>query len=128
VDRAGQRRDVTTVTLSVEQRAMLAATAAQMAADHPTRDEEMIAGEQTSGELWSALVTDGFLELVVAEVNVEPTLNAALVLEQLARGIATVPYLGTARALSLLQATQSEGAEYADLLAGRPGCVVLDRG
>jgi alkylation response protein AidB-like acyl-CoA dehydrogenase len=126
VDRAEQRRDVTTVTLSVEQ-SMLAATAAQMVADHPTRDEETIAGEQTSGALWSALVTHGFLELVVAEVNEEPTLNAALVLEQLARGIAAVPYLGTALALSLLQATQPEGAEYADVLAGRPGCVVLDR-
>jgi len=117
---------VTTVALSVEQ-SMLAATAAHMVADHPTHDEELIAHEHASGALWSALVAHGFLELVVAEASEEPTLNAALVVEQLARGICTVPYLGTALALGLLQATQPQGAEFADVLAGRPGCVVFDR-
>jgi alkylation response protein AidB-like acyl-CoA dehydrogenase len=118
---------VTTVALSADQ-SMLAATVAQMVADHPTNDEEMIAHEHASGALWSALVAHGFLELVVAEVSEEPTLNAALVLEQLARGISAVPYLGTALALSVLQATRPQSAELADVLAGRPGCVIFDRG
>ena len=46
--------------------------------------------------------------------------------EQLARGLSAVPYLGTQLALGLLAAARPGGAEVAELLAGRPGCVVLD--
>jgi alkylation response protein AidB-like acyl-CoA dehydrogenase len=117
---------MTTVALSVEQ-SMLAATAAHMVADHPMHSEELIGDQRATGTLWSTLVANGFLKLVVAEAGEEPTLNAALVLEQLARGISAVPYLGTALALSLLQLAQPHGPEFTEVLAGRPACVVLDR-
>lgn len=119
---------MTTVALSEEQR-MLVETAAQMVADHPTRNEAEIERARSTGALWSALVANGFIEMIVPDVCEpadEPTLNGALVVEQLAQGLSAVPYLGTLLALGLLDAAHLSGAHLAEILAGRPACVVLD--
>jgi hypothetical protein len=103
-NRTGESEDVTTVAVSIEQ-SMLAATAAQTVSDHPY-DEQMIVHRSTKTALWSALVAHGF---GVGRGGCErrATLNAALVLERLARGVSVVPYLGTALALNLLQAANA---------------------
>ena len=119
---------MTWVALTDEQR-MLAATTAQMVADHPTVTDAEVEHQRGTGELWGAMVANGLVALVVAEQpdDDEPTLNAALVVEQLARGVSAVPYLGTVLALGLLHAAAPHGAEITEILAGRPGCVVVDR-
>ena len=102
---------MTTVALSEEQH-MLVETAAQMVADHPTRNEAEIERVRSTGTLWSALVANGFIELIVPNVcepTNEPTLNGALVVEQLAQGLSVVPYLGTLLALSLLDTAHLRG-------------------
>jgi len=119
---------VTWVALTDEQR-MLAATTAQMVADHPTVTDAEVERQRGTGELWGAMVANGLVALVIAEQSDddEPTLNAALVVEQLARGVSAVPYLGTVLALGLLHAAAPHGTEIAEILAGRPACVVVDR-
>jgi alkylation response protein AidB-like acyl-CoA dehydrogenase len=120
---------VTWVALTGEQR-MLAATTAQMVADHPTFTGAEIEHQRGSRELWGAMVASGLVALVIAEqpdAGGESTLDAALVVEQLARGVSAVPYLGTLLALGLLRAAAPHGAEITEVLDGRPGCVVVDR-
>jgi alkylation response protein AidB-like acyl-CoA dehydrogenase len=120
---------VTWVALTDEQR-MLAATTAQMVADHPTFTGAEIEHQRGSRELWGAMVASGLVALVIAEqpdAGGESTLDAVLVVEQLARGVSAVPYLGTLLALGLLRAAAPHGAEITEVLDGRPGCVVLDR-
>ena len=120
---------MTWVALTDEQR-MLAATTAQMVADHPTFTGAEIEHQRGSRELWGAMVASGLVALVIAEqpdAGDEPTLDAALVVEQLARGVSAVPYLGTLLALGLLRAAAPHGAEITEVLDGRPGCVVVDR-
>ena len=119
---------MTWVALTDEQR-MLAATTAQMVADHPTFTGAEIEHQRGSRELWGAMVASGLVALVIAEqpdAGGESTLDAALVVEQLARGVSAVPYLGTVLALGLLRAAAPHGAEITEVLDGRPGCVVLD--
>jgi alkylation response protein AidB-like acyl-CoA dehydrogenase len=119
---------MTTVALSAEQ-SMLVTTTEHMVADHPTRNEAEIEHERATGTLWSVLVANGFIELAVRKegpTTGEPTLNASLVMEQLARGLSAAPYLGTLLALGLLEASQVRGAHSAEILGGRPGCVILD--
>jgi alkylation response protein AidB-like acyl-CoA dehydrogenase len=119
---------VTWVALTDEQR-MLAATTAQMVADHPTFTGAEIEHQRGSRELWGAMVASGLVALVIAEqpdAGGESTLDAVLVVEQLARGVSAVPYLGTLLALGLLRAAAPHGAEITEVLDGRPGCVVLD--
>jgi alkylation response protein AidB-like acyl-CoA dehydrogenase len=119
---------VTSVALTDEQR-MLAATTAQMVADHPTVTDAEVERQRGTGELWGAMAANGLVALVIAEQpdDDEPTLNAALVVEQLARGVSAVPYLGTVLSLGLLHAAAPHGEEITEILAGRPGCVVVDR-
>ncbi len=119
---------MTWVALTDEQR-MLAATTAQIVADHPTITDAEVEHQRGTGELWGALVANGLVAMVIAEqpdADDDPTLNAALVVEQLARGVSAVPYLGTVLALGLLHAAEPRGAEITEILAGRPGCVVVD--
>jgi alkylation response protein AidB-like acyl-CoA dehydrogenase len=122
---------VTWVGLTEEQR-MLADTAARMVADHPTLADAQIEQRRAAGDLWRSMVARGLVGLVVSDDSDddsdgdEPTLNAALVIEQLARGVSAVPYLGTVLALGLLGASAPHGAEVDEILAGRPGCVVVD--
>jgi alkylation response protein AidB-like acyl-CoA dehydrogenase len=119
---------VTSVALTDEQR-MLGATTAQMVADHPTVTDAEVERQRGTGELWGAIAANGLVALVIAEQpdDDEPTLNAALVVEQLARGVSAVPYLGTVLSLGLLHAAAPHGEEITEILAGRPGCVVVDR-
>jgi alkylation response protein AidB-like acyl-CoA dehydrogenase len=119
---------VTRVALSEEQ-VMLASTAAQLVVDHPTLVDPGLERTPVEAKLWASLVDCGFIELARPRAHHGAggtTLDASLVIEQLARGLSAAPYLGTMLALDLMVAVASDGEELGEILAGRPGCVVLD--
>lgn len=119
---------MTRVALSEEQ-VMLAATTAQLVADHPTVLDPGPERAPIEAKLWESLVECGLVGLTVPEERRGAggsTMDAAVVIEQLARGLSAAPYLGTVLAVGLVLAAAPSGNELADLLAGRPGCVVLD--
>lgn len=119
---------MTSVALSEEQR-MLAATTAQLVADHPTLSDPDPARAPLEAKLWDSLVHSGLVAMAAPDErdsSDETTLNVALVVEQLARGVSATPYLGTQLALGLLLAVTPGGVEARELLAGRRGCVVLE--
>jgi alkylation response protein AidB-like acyl-CoA dehydrogenase len=119
---------VTRVALSEEQ-VMLARTAAQLVADHPTVLGPGADSAPSESKLWDSLVLCGFVELVVPRERNGAggsTVDAALVIEQLARGLSSAPYLGSVLALGLVLAAAPDGDQVADLRGGRQGCVVLD--
>ncbi len=120
---------MTRVALTDEQ-AMLSATTAQLVTDYPTLADPGPDRSRAEAGLWDALVAAGLVGLVVAAERdgaEGATIDAALVTEQLARGAAAAPYLGTVLALDLLSAVAPEGPDTAELVAGRPGAVVVDR-
>jgi alkylation response protein AidB-like acyl-CoA dehydrogenase len=119
---------LTRVALSEEQ-VMLAGTTAQLVTDHPTVLDPGPERAPIEAKLWDALVDCGLLGLAVPEARGGAggsTVDAALVIEQLARGLSAAPYLGTTLAVGLMLAAAPNGDELAELLGGRPGCVVLD--
>jgi alkylation response protein AidB-like acyl-CoA dehydrogenase len=94
---------VTRVALSDEQ-VMLTRTAAQLVADHPTGLDPGPERAPIEAKLWDSLVQCGLVELVVPRERGGAggsTVDAALVIEQLARGLSAAPYLGTVLALGL---------------------------
>ena len=119
---------MTRVVLTEEQ-TMLATTTAKMVADHSILDNSAVDNERAIAGLWAALVANGLIGLAVPEKHggIGGTIfDVALVVEQFARGLSGVPYLGTVLALDLLEAATPGGTEAAALLSGRPGCVVLE--
>ena len=126
---------MTWVALTEEQRMLSSTTARMVAANTPISGHASGTGgdtrlvEQGQARLWELLVSNGLVGLVIPERGDGAggtTVDAALVVEQLARGLAPVPYLGTVLALGLLLTARPEGSEVAALLSGRPGCIVLE--
>jgi alkylation response protein AidB-like acyl-CoA dehydrogenase len=120
---------VTRVALSEEQM-MLTSTAAQLVVDHPTLVDPGPERAAVETRLWESLVDCGLVALLVPQGlggEAGSVLDAALVVEQLARGVAAVPYLGTALATALVVAAGPNGTELGELLAGRRGSVVFDQ-
>lgn len=120
---------MTRVALS-EEEVMLAATTAQLVIEHPTLVDPGPKRVALETKLWGSLVDCGLVALLVPQGyggEGGTALDAALVVEQLARGVAAAPYLGTALATALVVAADPDGTELGDLLAGQKGSVVLDQ-
>jgi alkylation response protein AidB-like acyl-CoA dehydrogenase len=128
------------VALTDEQ-AMLAQTVARIVADHaasddPTPPDEVVGagagadGVEPDAQLWQALVDTGLVGIHLPEAmggGGAGAVEAALVVEQLARGRARAPYLGTVLALDLLHHAGADDAA-APSLGGRATAITLDRG
>jgi alkylation response protein AidB-like acyl-CoA dehydrogenase len=126
------------VALTDEQ-SMLVQTVARMVADHVGADHPIApddvtgAGAGPSGvepdlELWQALVETGLVGIHLPESAGGAgagAVEAALVVEQLARGPVRAPYLGTVLALDLLHRAGAAD-DAATVLAGRPTALTLD--